>query len=157
MGCSASKINPIDRRLAVALIAVKQRRGLHKFKFDELLLKFNKLARGFKKCRESFALLDTNGDQVIDIHEFTSQAGKLGLDSVSVQELTNIFEAADIDNSACIDVFEFVLVFVILHLLHPERSAHLAPEIRTALEIVEDAFCCFDASVSATAAMLQQC
>jgi hypothetical protein len=30
----------------------------------------------------------------------------------------------------CADVFEFVLVFVVVHLLSPERAAALPPEIR---------------------------
>jgi hypothetical protein len=46
----------------------------------------------------------------------------------------------------CADVYEFVLVFVVVHLLNPERAQALPPEIKTTLEIVEDAFCCFDAS-----------
>lgn len=39
-----------------------------------------------------------------------------------------------------------MLVFVVIQLLSPERAAHLPPEIQKTLEIVEDAFCCFDAS-----------
>ncbi|KAF8055278.1 CML21 [Scenedesmus sp. PABB004] len=163
------------------------------------------MAAGFRKARSYFDMLDLNGDRVIDMREFTSQARraqgsgpgglqgcvaragagtgrsaggpagaeralrggasrnprdplrvrrrrarspqahKLGL-SMDLEDLRNVFDAADIDHSMEIDVFEFVLVFVVVHLLSPERAAALPPEITTTLEIVEDAFCCFDAS-----------
>jgi Ca2+-binding EF-hand superfamily protein len=99
MGCAASRgINPIDARLVRALREAKQRRGKHDFTFNELLLKFPKMAAGFKKCREYFNQIDLNGDKLVDMGEFTSQAGKLGLD-MSLQDLRDVFEAADIDRS----------------------------------------------------------
>lgn len=36
-----------------------------------------------------------------------------------------------------IDVFEFMLVFVVIQLLSPERAAQLPQEIQKTLEIVE--------------------
>jgi hypothetical protein len=36
-----------------------------------------------------------------------------------------------------IDVFEFMLVFVVIQLLSPERAQHLPAEIQKTLEIVE--------------------
>uniref|UniRef100_A0A383VCZ7 EF-hand domain-containing protein n=1 Tax=Tetradesmus obliquus TaxID=3088 RepID=A0A383VCZ7_TETOB len=143
--CQSRATNPIDAALLQALIQAKKDRHLKGLTFNELLLKFPKMAAGFRKVRKYFDMLDLNGDRVIDMREFTSQAHKLGLD-MSLQDLTNVFDAADIDHSTKIDVFEFVLVFVVVHLLSPERAAALPPEIRTTLEIVEDAFCCFDAS-----------
>lgn len=146
MGCNTSRaLNPIDAKLVEALIEAKKQRRRHDFTFNELLLKFPKMAAGFKKCREYFNRLDSNGDKLIDMTEFTSQASKLGL-SMDLEDLKNVFDAADIDRSTKIDVFEFVLVFVVIHLLHPEKASQLAPEIRATLEIVEDAFCCFDAT-----------
>ncbi|KIZ04416.1 hypothetical protein MNEG_3541 [Monoraphidium neglectum] len=76
------------------------------------------MAAGFLKAREYFDNMDLNGDKLIDIDEFTTM----------------------------IDVYEFMLVFVVIQLLSPERAQHLPPEIHKTLEIVEDAFCCFDAS-----------
>jgi hypothetical protein len=40
------------------------------------------------------------------------------------------FAAASLLAVLCADVFEFVLVFVVVHLLSPERAAALPPEIR---------------------------
>eukprot|EP00878_Enallax_costatus_P005457 GHUV01005728.1.p1 GENE.GHUV01005728.1~~GHUV01005728.1.p1 ORF type:complete len:268 (+),score=96.45 GHUV01005728.1:326-1129(+) len=146
MGCSASRgANPIDAAMLQALIEAKKKRNLHHLTFNELLLKFPKMATGFKKVRKYFDMLDLNGDRLIDMGEFTSQAHKLGLD-MDLEDLQNVFDAADIDHSTKIDVFEFVLVFVVIHLLSPQRAAALPAEIRTTLEIVKDAFCCFDVS-----------
>eukprot|EP00879_Flechtneria_rotunda_P024744 GHRR01026250.1.p1 GENE.GHRR01026250.1~~GHRR01026250.1.p1 ORF type:complete len:270 (+),score=96.77 GHRR01026250.1:245-1054(+) len=146
MGCSASRAsNPIDAALIAALIEARKNRQSHGLTFNELLLKFPKMAAGFKKVRKYFNMLDLNGDHVIDMREFTTQAHKIGLD-MKPEDLKNVFDAADIDHSMEIDVFEFVLVFVVIHLLSPERAVALPEEIQTTLEIVEDAFCCFDAS-----------
>ncbi|KAI8471865.1 MAG: hypothetical protein J3K34DRAFT_520225 [Monoraphidium minutum] len=154
MGCKVSRhVNPIDAALTQALHAAKARRGKKDFTFNELLLKFSSMSAGFKKAREYFDSMDLNGDKLIDLHEFTTMAPRVGLD-MALEDLKNVFAAADIDNStkarpaarAAIDVFEFMLVFVVIQLLSPERARHLPPEIHKTLEIVEDAFCCFDAS-----------
>eukprot|EP00879_Flechtneria_rotunda_P029897 GHRR01032362.1.p1 GENE.GHRR01032362.1~~GHRR01032362.1.p1 ORF type:complete len:125 (+),score=36.80 GHRR01032362.1:477-851(+) len=87
------------------------------------------MAAGFKKVRKYFNMLDLNGDHVIDMREFTTQAHKIGLD-MKPEDLKNVFDAADIDHSMEIDVFEFVLVFVVIHLLSPERAVALPEEIQ---------------------------
>lgn len=149
MGCSSSVDvgNTIDAQLVAAIVAskAKRKRTRADYTFNELLLKFPRMAAGFKKCRELFKLLDTNGDKLIDMQEFTSQAHKLGLEG-HVKVLKDIFHAADVDDSKQIDAMEFVLVFVIIHLLYPAKSAMLDPDIRNTLDIIEEAFGQFDAS-----------
>jgi hypothetical protein len=54
------------------------------------------------------------------------------------------------DGSRRIDRMELVLVFIIIHLLHPEKSAQMDPTIRSALQIVEHSFSCFDVSHDGT-------
>lgn len=66
----------------------------------------------------------------------TTKAPRVGLD-MHVEDLRNVFDAADIDKSTKIDVFEFMLVFVVVQLLSPEQAQHLPPEIQKTLEIVE--------------------
>lgn len=56
------------------------------------------MAAGFRSVRRYFDMMDTNGDRVIDMREFTSQAHLLGLD-MQLEDLQNVFDAADIDHS----------------------------------------------------------
>lgn len=150
MGCGASMDMRarLDKKLVEALVLTKSKRGPEVrpgCSLNELLLKFPKLAKGFKKARELFHLIDTNGDNRIDLREFTTQADKIGLSGIRFA-LEDVFQAADIDNSNNIDVMEFMLVFLVVHLLQPEGSATLDPDIVNTLDLVQDAFCSFDAS-----------
>lgn len=147
MGCGKSTLKPksaIDAKLVQAIREKKLEMGDHKHSFNELLLKFPKLAAGFTKCRDMFKVLDVNGDNYIDLQEFTNSCEKVGFSQDS--PLKDIFKAADLDGSSKVDVYEFVLIFTIVHLLHPEQSSKLDPDITRALDIVQDAFCYFDAT-----------
>lgn len=94
--------------------------------------------------RELFQQFDVNKDHMVDLKEWQEGAHNLGLKSGDF--LKEIFSSADMDNSKAIDVMEFILVFVIIHLLYPDKADGLHPDIVEALEIVEDFFCSFDAS-----------
>jgi len=56
------------------------------------------MSAGFIKVRRCFQQLDSNGDRLIDMGEFVSQAYKVGLD-MEADDLKNVFDAADIDHS----------------------------------------------------------
>ncbi len=81
----------------------------------------------------------------MDAREFRQHCRLFGLEP-NDPLIAEIYDAADMDGSTAIDRMELVLVFIIIHLLHPEKSAQMDKEIRKALEIVEHAFNCFDVS-----------
>lgn len=147
MGCGGSKerpLNAIDSKLVKAVVDAKRRAGRTKVtSFDQIMLQMPILKKGFVKCREYFATMDTDHTGRIGYTQFREQCSKIGLDP-NHPMLKEVFETADLDGSHTIEKPELSIIFTIMYLVDSSDNTYIHPNIVSALDLVEKAFIFFD-------------
>ena len=146
--------NALEKMLVAAIVNTKRRKSfkVKKSSFNNLMLQFPKLRQGFKKVRDSFKTLTVAADAPLGAATrvpwavFKEKCSTIGIDSgsASTRELLAIAEVTD---DMLMSSTDLTLIYTVVYLLDANKKATIQyPEVKSALEIMEKAFCFFDSS-----------
>ena len=91
-------LTPVQRRIVVALQTTRRKKEFEEINFTKILLKFSKIRTTIKQVKEIFALVDTDGDGLIDEEQVDTCLKKLKSD-IAGEELSDFFEVSAVSKS----------------------------------------------------------
>lgn len=114
-------LNPVQKRIVVALQATKRKPEFQDVNFTKILLKFTKIRKTLTKVKEIFAAVDKDGDGKIDIPEIDTCLKKLKSD-ISGGELHDFFNVSAVskgeeEDGQKLNHKEFLVALIICYIL----------------------------------------
>mmetsp|Transcript_16439 Transcript_16439/g.33875 ORF Transcript_16439/g.33875 Transcript_16439/m.33875 type:complete len:300 (-) Transcript_16439:129-1028(-) len=115
------ELNPVQRRIVIALKAMKRKPEFKETNFTKVLLKFSKIRKTLTKVKDIFAAVDTDGDGLIDIPSIDTCLKKLKSD-IAGEELHDFFNVSavskgDKEEIAKMNHKEFLVALIICYIL----------------------------------------
>ncbi|KAL3325440.1 hypothetical protein AABB24_036594 [Solanum stoloniferum] len=117
--------------------------------FDSLVLKFPKIDENLRKCKVIFQEFDEDSNGAIDPQELKQAFNKLEINFTD-EEISDLFEACDINEDMGIEFSEFIVLLCLVYLLKDDPSALHAksriglPNLEVTFETLIDAFVFLD-------------
>lgn len=117
--------------------------------FDSLVLKFPKIDENLRKCKVIFQEFDEDSNGAIDPQELKHAFNKLEINFTD-EEISDLFEACDINEDMGIEFSEFIVLLCLVYLLKDDPSALHAksrmglPNLEVTFETLVDAFVFLD-------------
>ncbi|CAN4117848.1 unnamed protein product [Withania somnifera] len=90
--------------------------------FDSLVLKFPKIDENLRKCKVIFQEFDEDSNGAIDPQELKHAFFKLEINFTD-EEISDLFEACDINEGMGIEFSEFIVLLCLVYLLKDDPSA----------------------------------
>ena len=160
MGCANSsaagnktapaKLSPFDARVAKNLERLKVEYDASKNKvtsFDQIILKFPKINASFTKVKAMFETCDDDGNGTLDYDEIKPFLAKLGTDSMTDEEISTVFQEADMYANKNLTHKEFLVCLAVGYVLGDIKvgsGSELGPELKQAFDWVLGAYLVFD-------------
>ncbi|GLJ26211.1 hypothetical protein SUGI_0503050 [Cryptomeria japonica] len=112
--------------------------------FNSVIMKFNKIDESFKKLRSVFQKIDKDFDGKIDLDKLKRGFQELHV-SLTDQEIKELYQECDMDESRGIDFKEFIVLLALIYLLEDSfAKSHLLPELEVSFKTIVDTFMFFD-------------
>lgn len=117
--------------------------------FDSIVLKFPKIDENLRKCKVIFQDFDEDSNGAIDPQELKHAFNKLEINFTD-EEISDLFEACDINEDMGIDFSEFIVLLCLVYLLKEDSSSLHAksrmglPNLEVTFETLVDAFVFLD-------------
>ncbi|XP_009608208.1 putative calcium-binding protein CML21 [Nicotiana tabacum] len=117
--------------------------------FDSIVLKFPKIDENLRKCKVIFQEFDEDSNGAIDPQELKHAFGKLEINFTD-EEISDLFEACDINEDMGIEFSEFIVLLCLVYLLKDDPTALHAksrmglPNLEVTFETLVDAFVFLD-------------
>ncbi|MCD7456148.1 putative calcium-binding protein cml21 [Datura stramonium] len=117
--------------------------------FDSIVLKFPKIDENLRKCKVIFQEFDEDSNGAIDPQELKHAFNKLEINFTD-EEISDLFEACDINEDMRIEFSEFIVLLCLVYLLKDDSSALHAksrmglPNLEVTFETLVDAFVFLD-------------
>ncbi|KAJ0988173.1 hypothetical protein J5N97_006529 [Dioscorea zingiberensis] len=116
--------------------------------FNSIILKFPKIDESFRNCKTIFKQFDEDANGAIDHEELKHCFNKLEV-SCTEEEIDDLFEACDINETMGIKFNEFIVLLCLVYLLKVPEPTHAKsrmgfPHIESTFETLVDAFVFLD-------------
>ncbi|GAA0174518.1 calmodulin-related [Lithospermum erythrorhizon] len=115
--------------------------------FNRILLKFPKIDKNLRKCKDTFQEFDEDRNGAIDPEELKHCFRKLQI-IFTDEEIDELFKACDINDDMVIKFNEFIVLLCIVYLLKDdlaeEKSRIGLPKLEATFETLVDAFVFLD-------------
>eukprot|EP00268_Persea_americana_P020637 TRINITY_DN2075_c0_g1_i1.p1 TRINITY_DN2075_c0_g1~~TRINITY_DN2075_c0_g1_i1.p1 ORF type:complete len:231 (+),score=57.54 TRINITY_DN2075_c0_g1_i1:328-1020(+) len=149
---SGSKPYVPESKLEAKMVKAMQRReseGTAMKSFNSLILKFPKIDESLRKCKAIFEQFDEDSNGAIDPEELKHCFHKLEI-SFSEEEISDLFQACDINEDMGMKFNEFIVLLCLAYLLKEDPTALQAKsqmglqDLETTFETLVDAFVFLD-------------
>ncbi|EXB51070.1 putative calcium-binding protein CML21 [Morus notabilis] len=149
---SPKKVCTPETKLEAKIVEAMKRRaiqGTSMKSFDNIILKFPKIDESLRNCKAIFELFDEDSNGAIDQEEMKKCFHKLGI-SFTEEEISDFFNACDINEDMGIKFNEFIVLLCLVYLLKDGQTAiHtklkvVMPNQETTFETLVDAFVFLD-------------
>ncbi|KAF5184388.1 Ef hand calcium-binding family protein [Thalictrum thalictroides] len=141
-----------ETKLEAKMVEAMRRRaaeGSSMRSFNQLILKFSKIDESLRNCKTIFEQFDEDSNGAIDHEELKHCFLKLEIKSTE-EEISDLFEACDINENMGMKFNEFIVLLCLVHLLKDDPTAHLAktkmglPNLEATFETLVGAFVLLD-------------
>ncbi|ONH99510.1 hypothetical protein PRUPE_6G033600 [Prunus persica] len=151
-GDSPRQFSIHETKLEAKMVEAMKRRavkGSVMKSFDSLILKFRKIDESLRKCKAIFEQFDEDSNGAIDQEEMKKCFYKLEV-SFTDEEISDLFEACDINEDMGIKFNEFIVLICLVYLLKDDSNdvhtkLHMEmPDLEATFETLVDAFVFLD-------------
>ncbi|OEL14655.1 putative calcium-binding protein CML21 [Dichanthelium oligosanthes] len=140
-----------DSKLEAKMVDAMQRRASHGTSlrsFDSIVMKFPKIDESFRKCKTIFEQFDEDSNGEIDKEELKHCFQKLEI-SFTEEEISDLFEACDINEDMGMKFNEFIVFLCLVYLLNEPAVSEAKIKmglgnLETTFETLVDAFVFLD-------------
>ncbi|PIA58237.1 hypothetical protein AQUCO_00500289v1 [Aquilegia coerulea] len=141
-----------ETKLEAKMVEAMQRRaaeGSSMRSFNQLILKFSKIDESLRNCKTIFEQFDEDSNGAIDHEELKHCFHKLEINSTE-EEISDLFEACDINENMGMKFNEFIVLLCLVHLLKDDPTVHHAktkmglPNLEATFETLVGAFVLLD-------------
>ncbi|XP_043688800.1 probable calcium-binding protein CML21 [Telopea speciosissima] len=141
-----------ETKLEAKMVKAMQRReseGSGMKSFNSIILKFPKIDESLRKCKTIFEQFDEDSNGTIDPEELRHCFHKLEI-SFTEEEISDLFEACDINENMGMKFNEFIVLLCLVYLLKEDPAALHAksrmglPNLEATFETLVDTFVFLD-------------
>ncbi|XP_043700652.1 probable calcium-binding protein CML21 [Telopea speciosissima] len=141
-----------ETKLEAKMVEAMQRRaseGTTMKSFNRIILKFPKIDESLRKCKTIFEQFDEDSNGTIDPEELKHCFHKLEI-SFTEEEISDLFEACDINENMGMKFNEFIVLLCLVYLLKEDPAALHAksqmglPDLEATFETLVDTFVFLD-------------
>eukprot|EP00262_Sarcandra_glabra_P000449 TRINITY_DN1052_c0_g1_i1.p1 TRINITY_DN1052_c0_g1~~TRINITY_DN1052_c0_g1_i1.p1 ORF type:complete len:226 (+),score=59.11 TRINITY_DN1052_c0_g1_i1:505-1182(+) len=141
-----------ETKLEAKMVEAMRRRaseGTAMKSFNTIILKFPKIDESLRKCKTIFEQFDEDSSGAIDPEELKHCFHKLEI-SFTDEEISDLFEACDINDNMGMKFNEFIVLLCLVYLLKDDPTALQAksrmglPNLEATFETLVDAFVFLD-------------
>ncbi|XP_065863039.1 probable calcium-binding protein CML21 [Euphorbia lathyris] len=141
-----------ETKLEAKMVEAMRRReaeGCSVRSFNSIILKFPKIDEGLRNCKAIFEKFDEDSNGAIDQEELRKCFDKLEI-AFSEEEITDLFQACDINEVMGMKFNEFIVLLCLVYLLKDDPTAAQAksrmgmPNLEATFETLVDAFVFLD-------------
>jgi len=121
------ELNPVQRRIVVALQTTRRKKEFDEINFTKILLKFGKIRTTLQDVKAIFKAVDTDNSGFIDESQVDTCLKKLKSD-INGEELADFFETSAVSHSNTegskkrLNEKEFMVALAICYVLRGERA-----------------------------------
>ncbi|POO02910.1 Parvalbumin [Trema orientale] len=149
---SPKRVCTPETKLESKMVGAMQKRatqGSAMKSFNSIILKFPKIDESLRNCQATFELFDEDSNGAIDQEEMKKCFHKLGI-SFTEEEISDFFNACDINEDMGIKFNEFIVLLCLVYLLKDDQTAlhtklkMALPNLEATFETLVDAFVFLD-------------
>ena len=135
-------LNPVQRRVVVALQTTRRKKEFEEVNFTKILLKFSKIRTTLQDVKAIFRAVDTDNDGFIDEKQVDTCLKKLK-SNIEAEELSDFFEISAVsgsggDGKKKLNEKEFLVALAICYVLRGIEELNTPAKRRTSIDARND-------------------